>query len=67
MKLRLLIAAVLLVATGYVLQLCFWGMNQSSDVGYIGGTLGLVLWCFVVAIVGKYIFRKKVKREEQAN
>lgn len=40
----IIVSMVLLVASGYLISLCFEGMNQASDFTYIGGIFGLVLW-----------------------
>lgn len=53
-------AFVLLMATGYVLQLSFHLMNLSRDDAYIGGACIAVAWVVVLLTVGKYVSKKVI-------
>lgn len=41
---KIIAVMILLVATGYLLSLCFMGMNRASDLTYIAGIFGIVVW-----------------------
>ena len=62
MKKKIFIAVLLLVATGYVLALCFAGMNMKSDLTYIGGIVGMLIWFLGVV---PFVFRKFIKGEKK--
>lgn len=69
MKKKIIIAVLMLVATGYVVDLCFSGMNIKSDLTYLGGIMGLLVW-FVLVIpftYVKFIKEKKHEKESVAN
>lgn len=65
MRNKALVAVVLLLATGYVLDLAFHGMNMANDFTYIGGIVGLALWfIFIVPLIWHWATKEK-KREGQ--
>lgn len=62
MQKKLFIVVLLVLATGYVLMLCFAGMNMASDLTYIGGILGLLIWFLVVL---PFVYRKFLKSKKE--
>jgi hypothetical protein len=56
---KLVVILVLMVGTGYLLDLCFWAMNQKSDLAYVGGIFGLCVWCWVVVVVLQFTFKRR--------
>lgn len=68
MRKGIVILVVLLVASGYVLQLAFHLMNLPRDDAYIGGIFLAIAWLVVLLSVGKYGINKIVtsyKEQEQ--
>lgn len=63
MKIKILVVVVFVVASGYILKLCFDGMNRPSDLTYIGGILGVCFWFLVGGgLVLKFV-QRRVKSE----
>lgn len=55
---------VMTLASGYVIDICFRGMNYPSDATYVGGIIGLILWAFLMIWLLKFVFKKPKKEEE---
>jgi hypothetical protein len=64
--LKALVVTGLIVGTGYMLDLCFYGMNQKNDSSYVGGIFGLVIWCVAVTLVLQFMFKRR-KSDEKDN
>lgn len=55
-----------LLFSGYIVSLCFRGMNMSRDDTYIGGIVALCLWFFVVTpMVLRQLVRHEKNKKEQ--
>jgi len=60
MRTKLLAGLAWVVATGYLLSICFRGMNASSDLTYIAGILALSIWFVVVTpLIVRKLFKEK--------
>jgi len=66
-QIRVAVIICLILVTGYIVSICFKGMNMADDSAYIGGILGLLVWSFVVTIVLKVVFKKKENKETKEN
>jgi len=56
---------VSLLASGYVVRFCFGLMNQPSDIGYIGGSLGVIVWFGFLYWCWRKIINKILKESEK--
>lgn len=66
MKRKLIVVILLILATGYALKLCFDGMNLPSDLTYIGGILGLIVWFgAVIPFVWWLFISRRIKNAKQ--
>lgn len=67
MRRKIIVAVVLLVASGYVLSLCFRGMNMASDLYYTGGSIVSVVWALVIVpLLWKLLtWRRKAKHDKR--
>lgn len=67
MKTKVLVALVWLVVSGYIVALCFRGMNLASDATYIGGIAGLAVWFVVITpVLVRKLFKEKKHDEKVA-
>src|SRR6266705_1889071 len=64
MKTKILVVLSWIIASGYIISLCFRGMNLSSDLTYITGILGLAVW---FAVVTPVLYKKLFKRKKDEN
>jgi hypothetical protein len=68
LKFKLFVVLAIVVITGYVLDLCFMGMNQPSDLSYVAGIFGLLGWTVIsVGLLQLTFKRRKVKNDEKAS
>lgn len=61
---KLFLALLSLLGTGYVLQYSFKAMDAPSDLGYVCGAIAIFLWAALQAVFWKRVFRKKEKQNE---
>ena len=67
MKRKIFVGLVLLVASGYMMDICFTGMNKANDLTYAGGILGLCLWLFAALWIYKFLTKDRIKKEKESH
>jgi hypothetical protein len=67
MKTKVLVGLAWLVVSGYIVALCFRGMNLASDATYIAGIAGLAVWFVVITpVLARKLFKEKKHDEKVA-